>query len=113
MTISHSIDLKIKAVLAASNPDVLAEDVANELGIHTYSLYRWKKELRDAGILSRMPSEKEKANLLSLREELRMLRKNNAKLEVENAILKKIKELGDAKRKKPSKPSNNFEDGSR
>jgi len=29
---------------------VLAEEVANEIGIHTFSLYRWKKELRDAGL---------------------------------------------------------------
>lgn len=107
MTKPYSIDLKIKAVLEASRPDVLAEDVAIKLGIHTFSLYRWKKELRDAGLLSKMPTQKEKDDLLSLRSELKRLRKANATLEVENAILKKVKELGDAKTKKPSKLSIN------
>ena len=99
----HPVGLKIKAVLEASKPDVLAEEVAAKIGIHTYSLYRWKKELRDAGLLSIVPTKKESSNLLHLREELRRLRKTNAQLELENAVLKKAKELGEAKRKKPSK----------
>jgi transposase-like protein len=45
---NHSIDLKIKAVLKASKPGVTASEVAQEVGIHTFSLYRRKKELRDA-----------------------------------------------------------------
>tara|TARA_R110002072_G_scaffold302242_1_gene484423 strand:- start:1479 stop:1661 length:183 start_codon:yes stop_codon:yes gene_type:complete len=54
----HPIDLKIKAVLEASKPDVLAAEVANRIGVHTFSLYRWKKELRDAGLLSTVPTKK-------------------------------------------------------
>ena len=99
----HPIDLKIKAVLEASKPDVLAEEVANRIGVHTFSLYRWKKELRDAGLLSTVPKKKEENDLSNLQEELKRLRKANAQLEMENAILKKEQELGDAKRKKPSK----------
>ncbi len=44
----YSIDIKIQAVLKAARPGVLAQEVADEIGIHTFSLYRWKKELRDA-----------------------------------------------------------------
>lgn len=105
MTKSHSLEVKVKAVLQAARPDVLAEDVAQELGIHTYSLYRWKKDLRDAGLLSDMPTDDEKRDLQSMAKELARLRKQNAKLEMENAVLKKLKELGAARRKKPSKSS--------
>ncbi|MEM7467267.1 MAG: transposase [Pseudomonadota bacterium] len=99
----HSVDLKIKAVLEASKPDVLAVDVADALGIHTYSLYRWKKELKDAGLLSTVPSGKEVQELANLQTELKRLRKVNAQLEMENAVLKKLQEMGDAKKKKPFK----------
>jgi transposase-like protein len=100
---NHSIDLKIKAVLKASKPGITASDVAQEIGIHTFSLYRWKKELRDAGLLSKMPKKKDLEVDLELEERLRQLEKENQRLLMENAILKKLKEYGDAKRKKPSK----------
>lgn len=103
MTRKHSIDIKIKAVLKASRPGVLAVDVAKEIGIHTFSLYRWKKELRDAGLLNKMPKKEDLQTDLKQEEELAWLRKENEALRMENAILKKAKEFGEAKRKKPSK----------
>jgi len=99
----HSIDLKIKAVLKASKPGVTASEVAQEIGIHTFSLYRWKKELRDAGLLSKMPDKKDLESDLGLEDKLRQLEKENQRLLMENAILKKLKEHGEAKRKKPLK----------
>lgn len=100
---NHSIDLKIKAVLKASKPGVTASEVAQEIGIHTFSLYRWKKELRDAGLLSKMPDKKDLESDLWLEGKLRQLEKENQRLLMENAILKKLKEHGEAKRKKPLK----------
>lgn len=100
---SHSIDLKIKAVLKASKPGITASEVADEIGIHTFSLYRWKKELRDAGLLNKMPKKKDLESDLKLEEKLRRLEKENEQLLLENAVLKKLKEYGEAKRKKPSK----------
>jgi len=100
---NHSIDLKIKAVLKASRPGITASEVAEEIGIHTFSLYRWKKELRDAGLLNKMPKEKDLETDLVLDEKLRQLQKENEYLRMENAVLKKLKEYGEAKRKKPSK----------
>lgn len=100
---NHSIDLKIKAVLKASRPGITASEVAKEIGIHTFSLYRWKKELRDAGLLNKMPKEKDLETDLVLDEKLRRLQKENEYLRMENAVLKKLKEYGEAKRKKPSK----------
>ena len=103
MTQKHSIDIKIKAVLKASKPGVLAADVAEEIGIHTFSLYRWKKELRDAGLLNKMPKKEDLEADLKYEAELKRLIKENETLRLENAVLKKAKELGEAKRKKPSK----------
>ncbi|MCG8056378.1 MAG: transposase [Candidatus Thiodiazotropha endolucinida] len=103
MTRKHSIDVKIKAILKASRPGVLAEEVANEIGIHTFSLYRWKKELRDAGLLNKIPKKEELQTDLKQESELKQLRKENEALRMENAILKKAKEFGEAKRKEPSK----------
>lgn len=99
----HSIDLKIKAVLKASKPGVLASEVADEIGIHTFSLYRWKKELRDAGLLNKMPKDEDLSKDLGIQEELRRLKLENEQLKMENAVLKKLKERGNAKRKKPSR----------
>ena len=100
---NHSIDLKINAVLKASKPGITASEVAQEIGIHTFSLYRWKKELRDAGLLSKMPKKRDIEGDLEQAEQLKQLKKENKYLKMENAILKKQKELGEAKRKKPSK----------
>jgi transposase-like protein len=100
---NHSIDIKIQAVLKASRPGVLAREVADEIGIHTFSLYRWKKELRDAGLLDKMPEKSDFQTDLKLKNQLRQLEKENKQLKMENAVLKKLKEIGDAKRKKPLK----------
>jgi transposase len=100
---NHSVDIKIKAVLKASMPGITASEVAEEIGIHTFSLYRWKKELRDAGLLNKMPKEKDLNTDLGLEQKYRKLQKENEHLRMENAVLKKLKEYGEAKRKKPSK----------
>jgi transposase-like protein len=100
---NHTIDIKIQAVLKACRPGILASQVAEELGIHTFSLYRWKKELRDAGFLDKMPDQKDFQSDLALKDKLRQLEKENKQLKMENAVLKKLKEMGEAKRKKPLK----------
>ncbi|MES9973128.1 MAG: transposase [Candidatus Thiodiazotropha sp.] len=100
---NHSLDIKIQAVLKASRPGILASEVAEEIGIHTFSLYRWKKELRDAGLLNRMPKKIDFQADLKLKDQLKQLEKENKQLKMENAVLKKLKELGEAKKKKPSK----------
>jgi transposase-like protein len=99
----YSIDIKIQAVLKAARPGVLAHEVADEIGIHTFSLYRWKKELRDAGLLNKMPKKSDVQTDLKLRDRLGRIQKENRQLKMENAVLKKLQELGDAKRKKPLK----------
>lgn len=99
----YPLKVKINAVLQANIPGVLAEDVAKELGIHTFSLYRWKKELRDAGLIGDMTDKANIKKTLEQTEELKRLRKENEALKLENDVLKKLKELGEARKKKPSK----------
>jgi transposase len=100
----HTKELKIKAVIKANQPGVFAEDVAKELGIHTVSLYRWKKELRDKGWLTEIPENMDEIKLkLDQEKELLKPRKEVKQLRLENAVLKKQKEHGDARKKKPSK----------
>ena len=80
---NHSIDLKIETVLKASRSGVTASKVADEMGVHIFSLYCWKKDLEID---------------LELEEKLRQLRKANEHLRLENAVLKKLKEYGEAKK---------------
>ncbi len=99
----YSIDIKIQAVLKAERPGILAEHVAQELGIHPFSLSRWKKELREAGLLNKMPKKNTITTDLSLLAQVEQLKKENAHLKMENAVLKKLKEIGNARKKTPSK----------
>lgn len=40
-------EFKIKAVQLADHPDILAKDVADDLGVHPTLLYRWRKEYKE------------------------------------------------------------------
>ena len=100
---NHSVDIKIRAVLKACRPGVTASDVAEEIGIHTFSLYRWKKELRDAGLLNKMPKEKDLDTDLKLEQKYKQLQKENEHLRMENAVLKNSRNTAKPKTKKPSK----------
>ena len=40
-------EFKIRAVQLAEHPDILAKDVAEDLGVHPILLYRWRKEYRE------------------------------------------------------------------
>ncbi len=37
-------EFKVKVILLANQPDILAKDVAENLGVHPILLYRWRKE---------------------------------------------------------------------
>lgn len=99
----YTLEEKLRAVKKANKPGVLAEDVAKEIGIHTFSLYRWKKELRDYGLNGKMNNHQIIKNKLEYEKALKRLEKENKHLKMENAVLKKLKELDDAKKKKSSK----------
>ncbi len=100
---TFKLEEKVRAVKKASRPGVLASQVAEEIGIHTLSLYRWKKELRDLGFNNDMSNRAVVKKKLDTQDELRRLREENQQLKMENAVLKKLKEFDDALKKKTSK----------
>ncbi|WP_241087478.1 transposase [Candidatus Vondammii sp. HM_W22] len=95
---NHAIDLKIKAVLKASLPSITAGEVAEEIGVHTFSLYRWKKELRDAGLLNKTLKEKDFDTDLEFEEKLSQLQKENERFRIESAVLKSSKDMAKPKK---------------
>jgi transposase len=99
----HTLEEKLRAIRKANKPGVLAKDVANEIGIHTFSLYRWKKELRDYGLNRKMNNKQNVKNKLEYLKALKRLEKENKQLKMENDVLKKLKELDDAQKKKSLK----------
>ena len=99
----YTLNEKISAVKKANKAGVSAGDVAKEIGIHTFSLYRWKKELRDQGLNKEMNNINDLKNNREFKKALRKLEKENQQLKMENAVLKKLKELDDAQKKKSSK----------
>lgn len=79
----YPADFRAEAVKAAMSEDRTIKEVAQSLGISYWTLREWKKEfLESQG--ERKPREK-----MSPEEEIRALRKQNADLQMDNAILKK------------------------
>ncbi len=97
-------EFKVKAVQLADHPDILAKDVAEDLGIHPILLYRWRKEYREG----KFKEDKRKKNLQieakKVSELLRIqkLEREVKKLRVENELLKKTIEFNSEKRKMSS-----------
>jgi len=97
-------EFKIKAVQLADHVDILAKDVAEDLGIHPILLYRWRKEYREG----KFKEDKRKKNLQieakKVSELLRIqkLEREVKKLRVENELLKKTIEFNSEKRKMSS-----------
>jgi transposase len=84
-------EFKIRAVELADHPELLAKDVAEDLGIHPILLYRWRKEYREGkfkrgGRKSRVSLATKKVSEL-LR--IQQLERENKKLRIENDLLKK------------------------
>ena len=43
----YTLEFKLQAVKLANNPNVMAKDIAESLGIHPVMLYRWQMEHRN------------------------------------------------------------------
>ena len=97
-------EFKVKTIQLADHPDILAKDVAEDLGIHPILLYRWRKEYREG----KFKEDKRKKNLQieakKVSELLRIqkLEREVKKLRVENELLKKTIEFNSEKRKMSS-----------
>jgi transposase len=103
---NHGTEEKIWAVLEANRPGNVASDVAKKVGVHTFSLYRWKKELRDAGLL--VMSDREikvgKPTKVQL-SHVQKLEKENRRLRMENDLLKKAHQIERSANRRFSKRS--------
>lgn len=81
----YSRDFKIEAVRLAEESDESAASVARQLGIHHNLIYKWRDQLLEDGGEA-FPG---KGKLRSSDEEVRRLRRENARLREEREILKK------------------------
>lgn len=81
---------KKEAVLMACREGVRLKDVAAQLDVHPNMLSRWKKEMRDKGVLSKAMAKPVLPKSLKADDaRLRQLERQLADTEEENAILKK------------------------
>lgn len=100
----YSNEFKIKAVQLADHPDILAKDVAEDLGVHPILLYRWRKEYREGKFKEDRRKKKIQIEARKVSELLRIqeLEREIKKLRVENELLKKTIEFNSEKRKMSS-----------
>ncbi len=101
----YSLAYKLNAILLVSSPDILAKDVAENLGIHPIMLYRWCMEHRQ-GTLFTQPLMKnnnidkpkkekkavspEKLALIKANARIKKLEKQLARRDEDIEILKKF-----------------------
>jgi transposase len=97
-------EFKIKAIQLADHPDILAKDVAEDLGIHPILLYRWRKEYREGKFKEDKRRKELKIETKKVAELLRIqqLQRENQKLRIENELLKKTIEFNSEKRQRSS-----------
>jgi transposase len=84
-------EFKIRAVQLADHSDILAKDVAEDLGVHPILLYRWRKEFREGkfkqdGRRAKLRLDTQKISELL---QIQQLKRENERLRIENELLKK------------------------
>ena len=97
-------EFKIKAIQLAAHPDILAKDVAEDLGIHPILLYRWRKEYREGKFKEDNRRKEVRIEAKKVAELLRIqqLERENQKLRIENELLKKTIEFNSEQRRRYS-----------
>ncbi|HEX2829556.1 MAG TPA: transposase [Burkholderiales bacterium] len=81
---SYSRDFKVEAVRLAEEGQKPVAAVARELGVHRNQIARWKTQLE-----RQQPAASGDGQVQALQEELERLRRENASLTEENAVLRK------------------------
>lgn len=86
----YTLEYKLQAVKLANNPNVMAKDIAESLGIHPVMLYRWRMEHKNGAL-------KENKNMKSTKPSPKRLPNQvdplAAKEDELKKALKKIKQL--------------------
>jgi transposase-like protein len=80
---SYSREFKLEAVKMSQQPGVTVAEVARELGLRENDLHTWRQSVKEKGN-NVFPGRGRKAQ-----DELAQLKRENARLREENAILKK------------------------
>jgi len=100
---NYGNDFKVKAVRLTFIEGTQVQDVAKALDIHPFMLSRWRKEYREGKyIADRRVKRVIDVELQSKIKEFKKLEAENAKLRVENDLLKKAIRFSSARRKKSS-----------
>jgi transposase len=97
-------EFKIRAIQLADHHDILAKDVAEDLGIHPILLYRWRKEYREGKFKEDKRRKELTIETKKVAELLRIqqLERENQKLRIENELLKKTIEFNSEQRRRSS-----------
>lgn len=81
---------KKEAVLMACQEGVRLKDVAEQLDIHPNMLSRWKKQMRDEGVLAKATAQPGASSTLKAKDvKLRQLERELAEAREANEVLKK------------------------
>jgi transposase len=99
----YSEQFKATAVRMSRLPGVQVQDVAASLYIHPFMLSRWRKQAREGDIVTK-GAKLDPAVAAELKE-LRKLKKDHARLQMEHDILKKAIAFTSARRAKSSPSS--------
>jgi transposase len=97
-------EFKIKAVQLANHPDILAKDVAEELGVHPILIYRWRKQYNEGKFKQDGRNKQVKIEAKKVTEMLRIqqLEREVQKLRIQNELLKKTIEFNSEKSNRSS-----------
>src|SRR5262245_53205316 len=99
----YSEEFKAAAVELSRLPGVQVKDVAASLYIHPFMLSRWRKQAREGDIVTK--GVKLDPQIAAELKELRKLKKEHARLQMEHDILKKAIAFTSARRAKSSPSS--------
>ena len=83
----YSDNFKATAVALSHLDGVAVQDVAHELGIHPFMLSKWRKQVREGEIVSKKVQLDNK--IAAQLKELKQLKKDYARLQMEHDLLKK------------------------
>lgn len=98
---NYGNDFKVKAVRLTFIEGTQVQDVAKALDIHPFMLSRWRKEYREGKLVAdRRVKRVLDVEFQSKINELKRLEAENAKLRVENDLLKKAIRFSSTRRKK-------------
>lgn len=110
-TYKYSDEFKATAVKLSELPGVAVQDVAESLYIHPFMLSRWRKQVRE-GVIMDKGAEINKEVATELKE-LRRMKKDYERLQMEHDLLKKAIEYTSTRKVKSLPSSTTTKDSSR